>query len=310
MRKRSVLITDDVHDAIIEGFVDANFEVDYQPSMTLSEVRSVIADFDGLIINSKVGVDKELLDEAGRLKFIGRLGSGLDHVDMKACENAGVAVFRSPEGNANAVGEHCLAMLLALLNKLHITNAQLKENIWQREENRGRELDGLTVGIIGYGHTGPAFAKKLGGFDVKTMIFDKYVPVLQTEGGSSVDAICQHADVISFHIPLNSETAHMIDASFIDRCKKTPILINSSRGGILSTPAVLDALKEGRISGLCIDVFEDEPISKGKINDYSIYKELLGMEQVISSPHIAGWSHRSKYLLSKLLLDKILKFIA
>ena len=305
MKNRKILITDDVHEILIEGFEKSSFVVDYQPDMIMAEVVRVIGNYEGLIINSKIGIERDLLEKANQLKFIGRLGSGLDHVDLMSCEKAGVAVFRSPEGNANAVGEHCLAMLLTLLNKLHIANRELPQNVWRREENRGRELDGLTIGIIGYGHTGPAFAKKLAGFDVKILVYDKYQVF---EGMSSIDEICHEADVISFHIPLNLGTKHMINQNFIAKCVKNPIIINSSRGGILATTDVLEALKKERLSGLCIDVFEDEPLTKSTVHSYEVYKELLQLDHVVASPHIGGWSHRSKYLLSKILLDKILEF--
>ena len=309
--KRSVLVTDDVHHLILQSFEQHGLLVDYKPNIKMEEVRKIIPQYFGLIINSKIGVDKALVDDASQLKFIGRVGSGMEHVDLAYCKEKGVACFRSPEGNCNAVAEHIIGMLLALNNNLITSNNQLKSGVWKREENRGIELRGKTIGIIGFGYTGQALAKKLSGFEMKILAYDKYVKPISNEivSESSLSRIQEEADIISFHVPYNCETHHYFDKIFINNCLMKPIVVNSSRGAIINTLDVLEALKENKIKGLCLDVFEDEPFNKEEIHLERVYKELFSFENVIVSPHIAGWTVTSKRLLAEILRDKISEFM-
>ena len=234
----------------------------------------------------------------------------MENVEVEYCKVKDIICVNSPEGNANAVGEHSLSMLLSLMNNIVKSNNELKENVFLREENRGEELDGKTIGIIGYGHTGSAFAKKLRGFDVEILAYDKYKPAVDDHVKNvSLRELQERCDVISFHVPYNNETHHYCNADFISKCDKKPVIINTSRGPIGNTLDILSALEADQLRGLCIDVFEDEPINKNKIHSPDVYKKLLSLDNVIATPHVAGWTVESKYKLAKVLMDKIEKML-
>ncbi|HEY0262092.1 MAG TPA: NAD(P)-dependent oxidoreductase, partial [Chitinophagales bacterium] len=201
---KKVLITDDVHPALINGLRELNYEVDFLPEITFLDVKNVIADYEGLVINSKIFCGEELLNEAVKLRWIGRLGSGMEVIDTKICEQKGIAYFNSPEGNRNAVAEHALGLLLALMRNIVKANNEVKQNLWIREPNRGEELSGKTVAIIGFGNTGESFAKVLRGFDVKILAYDKYKSNFEFE--ATMAQIFQEADIVSLHLPLTDET--------------------------------------------------------------------------------------------------------
>lgn len=305
MNKR-VLITAEIDNYIQNRFEALNYLVDVKPEIERDELLQIISEYSVLIITTYIKVDKELIDKATNLKIVGRVGSGMENVDVDYCKQKNIACVNSPEGNGNAVGEHCLAMLLNLLNNINKANNELKNNLFLREENRGEELDGKTIGIIGYGHTGQAFAKKLRGFDVEILVYDKYrKPKDDFIRNVYLDELQMSSDVISFHVPYNEETHHYCDSNFLENCPKEPIIINTSRGAILNTLQVLDLLEDEWISGLCIDVFEDEPITKSKIHTNETYQKLLSYNNVIATPHIAGWTKQSKYKLAKFLMDKM-----
>ncbi len=308
---RKILITDNVHAMIIDQFQKWGFVVDFMPEICMSEVMDIIDQYEGLIINSKIGVDKSLIDTAVNLRFIGRVGSGMEHVDIAYCKAQKIECFRSPEGNCNAVAEHIIGMLLALVNNIGRAHIQLRNGKWHREENRGVELRGKTLGIIGFGYTGRALAKKISGFDMEIIAYDKYKSGFGNKEVKEVglEEIKKSADIISFHVPLTTETRHYLNSHFINDCKKKPIVVNTSRGGIMNTNDVLNALNSKAISGLCIDVFEDEPLDNGKMNEYVVYEQLIGHKNVIATPHIAGWTNESKELLAQVLLNKIGAFL-
>lgn len=208
-----VLITDDVHPIMIEEFQSINFEVDYFPSITYDQTEKIIADYSGIIVNTKIRVDKNLIDCGQQLKFIGRVGSGMEHIDITYAKERNIGVFSSPEGNANAVAEHALGMLLCLLNNISKADAEIRNGIWKREENRGVEISGKTIGIIGFGYTGSAFAKKLSGFECNILAFDKYKSGFGNTYVKEVDynMIIEQSDILSFHLPLNVETKFMMN---------------------------------------------------------------------------------------------------
>lgn len=310
--KPSVLITaKEIHPVIPSRLMEMGFDVKEMPEPSEQELLEVIRDHTGLIFTTYTRVDKNLLEKAVRLKFMGRVGSGLENVDLEHAGKKGVAVFNSPEGNANAVGEHTLGLLLNLTNHICRANNELKQGIWQREANRGLELDGKVVGIIGYGHTGNAFARKLRGFDCKVLSYDKYktgfgdAHVLE----STFEAIIQEADVISFHVPLAEDTHHLMNETFFSALKNQPIILHTCRGAVMDTTAALHALENGLISGLGIDVFEDEPWTKARYSPEATYRKLLSHDSVIATPHIAGWTVESKLKLANVLMDKITSFI-
>jgi D-3-phosphoglycerate dehydrogenase len=305
MNKR-VLITAEIHPYIQQRFESLGFMVDVFPEINREKLLDIIEDYTVLIITTYTKVDKQLIDKAIHLNIVGRVGSGMENVDVAYCKTKNIVCVNSPEGNGNAVGEHCLAMLLNVLNNITKANSELKNHIFLREENRGEELDGKTIGIIGYGHTGSAFAKKMRGFDVEILVYDKYKTALDSfVKNTHLLEIQNKCDVISFHVPYIEETHHYCNADFINNCAKKPIIINTSRGAIVNTLDIISLLENNKIKGVCIDVFEDEPITKNKIHDVSVYQKLIAFNNVVATPHIAGWTVASKYKLAKILMDKI-----
>lgn len=331
---KKVLVTDDVHPLLMKGLEDMGFTCFYQPDITNEAVHEVIGDYEGLIINSKIIVDKALLDAGVKLRFVGRVGSGMEIVDKIYAAEKGVAVLSSPEGNRNAVAEHALGLLLALANNLVRSNQEVKDFIWQREKNRGFELMGKTIGIVGFGHTGSAFATKLMGMGMHILTYDKYLlsgyteGVRQTTGNGfemknaaltdenwsfstiqEVDfqTVMNESDIISFHLPLTDEVTYMADASFFNACKKNIILLNTSRGKVVKTMDLIAALKSGKVQGVGLDVFENEKTATYNQEERTMYTELFKFENVIVSPHVAGWTHESKERLASVLLKRIEK---
>jgi D-3-phosphoglycerate dehydrogenase / 2-oxoglutarate reductase len=307
---KKVLITDGVHPVLIEGLQAANYECHYEPNISYEEVKTRIADYEGLIINSKILVNADFLDKAFRLEFVARLGSGREVVDIPYAEAKGIKVYFSPEGNSNAVAEQALGMLLALANNLLRADREVRQKIWRREDNRGFELRGKTIGIIGFGHTGSAFARKLSSMEMTILSYDKYKSNYTSDctyvKECDLTTLQQEADIISFHLPLTPETKHYCDATFLANCKKNVVIMNTSRGNVVKTIDLLAALQQGKIKGACLDVFENEKVMTFNESENSLYEQLYQLENVVLSPHIAGWTHESKYLLAKILLDKIL----
>ena len=335
------LITDDVHPSLIQGLETLGYECHYQPNITAVEVRTIISDYQGLIINSKINVDKTLIDRATNLKFVGRVGSGMEIVDIPYAHSKGIAVLSSPEGNRNAVAEHAVGMLLSLINNMNRANNEVKNFNWRREENRGQELLGKKIGIVGFGNTGSSFAAKLLGFGTEVLTYDKYLPkgylknflpknIVQkhftapqrsfvsdnidtntfnynfsTYTESSLSDIQSHCDIISFHLPLTAETKHFVNESFLNSCTESVILINTSRGNVIETNSLISALKNKKVQGACLDVFENEKVNTFSPTERAMYCELYSYENVVVSPHVAGWTIESKQRLAEILLDKI-----
>ncbi len=308
-----VLITDGVHPLLIEGLEEDGFHCDYQPDISLDRVRAIIGDYDGLIVNSKILVDRILLDKATKLQFVGRLGSGMEIIDQEYAAEKGVAVLSAPEGNCNAVAEQALGMLLTLANNLLRADREVRQKIWHREKNRGFEMMGKTVGIIGFGHTGSAFAKKLSGMGVKILAYDKYKTNYTSEypfvEEVNMHLIYKNADVISFHLPLTAETKLLVDLDYINECKKGVIFINTSRGHVIKTEDLITGLANGNVGGACLDVFENEKPNLYSPEEHQIFERLFSFENTVFSPHIAGWTVESKRRLADILLNKIRKVL-
>lgn len=306
---KKVLITDGVHPLLQEGLEAMGFICDYHPKISLAEVRKKIAPYNGIIINSKILMDREMFDKAPLLEFVARLGSGMEIVDQMYAAEKGVAVHSAPEGNCNAVGEHALGMLLAHANNLVRSDNEVKQKIWRREANRGFEIINKTVGIIGFGHTGSSFAKKLSGMDVKILAYDKYktnyAAHLTYVEETGLENIIQNADIISLHLPLTPETRHFVDMAFINRVARPFVLINTSRGNCVATEDLLTGLATGKITGACLDVFENEKTATFTQEEDKCYQKLYTYPQVILSPHVAGWTVESKQKLAATLLRKI-----
>jgi D-3-phosphoglycerate dehydrogenase len=300
-----------VHSILEERLSNRGFYCIDGTKMSREEIQLELKDVFGIVIRARFTLDKEFLFNASQLKFIARSGSGLENIDQVYCKERKIELFNSPEGNRNAVGEHALGMLLSLLNKLPQANKQVKDGIWDREGNRGEELDGKTIGIIGYGNNGSAFAKKLRGFDVKILIYDKY----KTGFGDhfvqegTLQAIFQQADIVSFHIPLTKENKYFANQSFFNSFSKPIRLLNLSRGKIVNTKDMVLALKEKKVIGACLDVLEFETKSFESFFEQHLPEEfnyLIHSDNVILSPHVGGWTIESYFKLSNVLADKIL----
>ena len=306
-----VLHLDTNHPLLIEQLQDAGFENVVDLTSSKEEIQEKIDQFDGLVIRSRIPIDKELLQRAKGLKFIGRVGAGLENIDTEEAARLGIALFNAPEGNRNAVGEHALGMLLMLMNRLHITNREVRMGLWEREGNRGWELEGRTIGIIGYGNMGRSFARKLKGFDCRVICHD-ILPGLGDEYAEQVDlqTLQQQAEVLSLHTPLTPLTDGMVNADFLGRFKHPLWLINTARGRCVVTTDLVSALEEGRVLGAALDVLEYEKRSFENLYEQQIPEsldKLFAMDNVVLSPHVAGWTHESKAKLAQTIVDKILR---
>lgn len=308
--KGKVLILDRVHDRFKEILPELGFQIDEEYLASEEEINW--SAYSGLVLRSRMPMHAELLEKATQLKFIARVGAGLENIDLEKTQELGIEVLAAPEGNRHAVGEHALGMLLALNNRLIIADSEVRKGMWLREENRGFELKDKTIGIIGYGAMGSAFASKLRGLDCRVIAYDKYK---QGYGNSqveesSLEELQQEADIISIHLPQNSETLFYIDQDFLDACQKQIVLINTARGKIVRIAAVVEALKTGKIRGACLDVLEYEKssfenlVQEGSTDDFEY---LLQSNKVILSPHIAGWTFESQERMAEVLLQKIAK---
>ena len=306
-----VLITDLVHPLLISGLTDAGYNCHYEPEINYQQVLGKIENYSGIIINSKIIVDKIFLDKASQLQFVARLGSGLEIIDLEYAKSKNVLVHRSPDGNCDAVAEHAIGMLLSLLNNLCRANAEVRNKIWNREALRGYEIKGKTIGIIGFGYTGTALAKKLSGFDVKVIAYDKYKSDYSqnmdyVSESDNLDLIYEVADIISLHLPLTDETKYFANEQFFKAFRKPVYFINTSRGEIVETKALLNAMDQGIVRGACLDVFENEKAHTFSTYEENLYSNLFERENVILSPHVAGWTYESKEKLSRLLLERII----
>lgn len=307
MMKKDVLITDYVHPVLLKGLKEMGLSTTYAPEMLRQEMEKVLPEYSGVVINTRCGIDAGTMATAGSLRWIARLGSGLDIIDLEAAEKQKIQVLSAPEGNAVAVAEHAMAMLLSLMNKIPSANLSVHRGDWLREEHRGREVTGLTIGIIGFGHNGSAFGRLWKGWEVRVMAYDKY---LNNYGDAYVEEVSlatlqKEADIISLHIPLTAETEGMINAEFIHRCKQGSILINTSRGKNVNLSDVVKALDSGQLGGVCLDVLPVEPPAKGSPEFKDVFEKLLLQDNVVLSPHVAGWTVESKRKISEVLLQKI-----
>lgn len=307
---KKILIVDDLHPAFKEQAIAMGYDVDDEPQITRQQTLDKIKDYTGIAVRTKFRIDADVFGAAPQLKFVARAGAGLDNIDDQIAFERGIELINAPEGNCDAVGEHATGLLLSLMNNFRKADIEIRNGIWDREGNRGYELKGKKVGIIGYGFMGQSFAKKLAGFEVDVMAYDKYKTGFSDAFARevSMEEIVKHCDVLSLHIPLTSETRQMVDGEYFFHFKKPIFFINTARGEIVNTKAVLNALASGKILGAGLDVLQTEKFPA--LGEASWYDDLKKNEKVILTPHVGGWTFDSYRKISEVLAQKLsaLKF--
>ncbi|TDX00149.1 NAD(P)-dependent oxidoreductase [Dinghuibacter silviterrae] len=304
---RKVIITAKSHEILREKLPQHGYQVDYRPDISYDELLQSIHGVEGLVVSTRVPINQALLEAGTDLRWIGRLGSGMELIDVDFAHSRGIQVVSSPEGNCDAVGEHALGMLLGLMNRITWSHHEVAEGLWKRDPNRGWELGGKTVGIVGFGHTGAAFAKKLEGFDVTILAYDKFKAGFARGNirEASLEQVCRYADVLSFHVPLTVETRYMADTALFRSLGQKPYILNTSRGEVLRTAALIEALKEGWVAGAGLDVLENERLETYSPAEKEQLRWLTSQPNVIVTPHIAGYSHESFFKMSRVILEKL-----
>lgn len=309
--KHKVLIIDLMHESILQKLTELGIEADYQPQIQRAGILEIIDNYIGMIVRSKTNIDTELLAKGKQLKFIGRAGSGTDLIDMEAVNQKNIVVLNAPEGNRDAVAEHTIGMLLMLMRNLHLADQEVRKEIWDREGNRGYEIKGKTIGIVGYGNVGQQTAKRLNAFECKILAYD----IRKTDFGkeniyeSNMEQIFEEADILSLHIPLTKQTFQMVDWAYLQQFKKDIILINTARGEIIKHDDLKKALQEGKVRGACLDVLENEKLNVLNPLQKETFEFFKKSANVILTPHIAGWTYESYQRINEVLAEKIKNFL-
>lgn len=308
----NVLFVDSTHKSLPQKLESSGFNVDYKPEIKADDIIKIAPDYHGIIIRSKIKIDKAFIDRALNLKFIGRVGAGLENIDVEYAQSKGIQCFNSPEGNRDAVGEQAVGMLLTLFNNIIKADFEVRNGKWIREGNRGLEIKGKTVGIIGYGNMGSAFAQRLKGFDANVIAYDKYKFDYSNEyvQEKTLEDLFRETDILSLHIPLTEETRFMIDDTFMNKFRKDIYIINTARGKVLKTDDLVKNMKSGKVLGCALDVLEYEQTSFENLHSNEklpdAFQYLIQSNKAVLTPHIAGWTHESNVKLSEFLADKII----
>lgn len=308
MTKR-VLIIDRMHESILEMLQNTGAIADYQPEIKRAEILERIKGAYGVVVRSKTAIDRELIDAAVDLQFVARAGAGLEKMDTDYLEEKNIAWVNAPEGNRDALGEHNVGVLLALLHRLHLADREVRGKVWDREGNRGTELKDKTVGIFGYGFMGSSFAEKLRGFGCRIIAYDKYKTGFSAAYVKevSLETLQQETEILSIHVPLTPETDNLFDVSFLKQFPKLRILLNSARGGILNNETVLSLLEEDLLHGVGLDVLENEKLNKLSDKQQQEFNQLAASDRVILTPHVAGWSYESYVRINEVMIEKLVK---
>jgi len=308
----NILFIDSVHPLLQKELEAKGFTCHLEYEWSREKIGEELHKFDGIVIRSRVKLDKELIDKGSKLKFIARAGAGMENIDVPYAESKGIKCLPSAEGNRDAVGEHALGMLLCLMNNINRADLEVRQGLWIRESNRGVELQGKTIGIIGYGNMGSAFAQRLKGFDVTVLAYDKYKKNYSNEfvKESTLEELFEKTDVLSIHLPLTEETNHIVNRSFLEKFQKNIFFINTSRGKQVKTDDLVECMKSGKVIGACLDVLEYESLSFEGLDKSNLppsFRYLIESDRVVLTPHIAGWTHESNEKISATLARKILE---
>jgi len=303
--KNTILIVDDIHPIFMEKVEAFGYLCDYRPLIKPNEALQILGDYDGLVMRSKFKLNRDYIDAGKNLRFVCRAGAGMDNIDEAYAAEKGIVLINAPEGNMDAVGEHAVGLLLALMNNFNIADAQIRDGSWQREANRGYELKGKTIGIIGYGFMGRSFARKLSGFEVNVIAYDKYKTGFSDQYARevSMEEIVKHSDVLSLHIPLTPETNGLVNEEYLFHFKKPLFLINTSRGKAVQIRSVLNAITRGKILGAGLDVLETEKFPS--LAEQEWFDDLKHSGKVILTPHVAGWTFDSYRKISEVMAEKL-----
>lgn len=307
MKKGKILFIDTTHNELVKSLEKQGFTCDYFADYKRVDFIRIAHEYIGIIVRSKITLDAVFLSRCTNLKFIGRVGAGMENIDVDFAVKNNIVCINAPEGNRDAVGEQAVGMILTLFNNLIAADNQVRNGVWIREGNRGHELGGRIIGIIGYGNTGSAFAKKLVGFDVEVLAYDKYRHNFSDAfvKESTMDELFERCDIVSLHVPLTVETEFLVTSEFINKFKNDIYLINTSRGKVLRTRDLVTGLKSGKVLGACLDVLEYEGLSFEDVILPDEFKKLISMKNVVLSPHIAGWTHESNYKMAVTIANKI-----